>query len=259
MGNTWQWSDNTYGILLANASSSTDSLSVTTVQGTFPDISSGDGQQFGIVLNPNLTGLADNSNTERCTVIANDSGTFTLATGLAYDHTEDENVVLVATSASLDYLYDFPYVTTDGTFSSSPELAADLSGGVTSFALTGVNSQAAGTPAGSVSQPPMKFAAEAQVVNFLSGTLFFGNIPTVAEDSALDIYGACIVSDLVGTNGLMISTSNEVYSGDTLGTLDIGGGTAYTTGSDLSFSDGVVTTTAGGFYSVTVMAWSAWA
>jgi len=112
---SWLLADATYGHLTANALSGNESLVVATDQGTFPTPAAG--QQFPIVINPNLTGLADNATTERCIVTANSSGTFTVGP-LTYNHSSGEQVVVVIDSAFLMGI-QIPapvFITTTGTW-----------------------------------------------------------------------------------------------------------------------------------------------
>jgi hypothetical protein len=68
-------------------------LDVSTLQGTFPSPTTG--QAFVAVVNPNLSGLLDNTTTERVIVTANSSGTWTLSGSLAHSHSAGEYVAIV--------------------------------------------------------------------------------------------------------------------------------------------------------------------
>ena len=106
---------------MSAASATATTITVSTVQGTFP--SPGAGQAFIAVLNPNTSGLIDNATTERCIVTVNSSGTWTIPAGLAHNHGSGEYVALVLSTTWLTDLVQ------TGTSSSGAIPVANGSGG----------------------------------------------------------------------------------------------------------------------------------
>lgn len=128
---TWLWQDNTYGHLTSAAMSGAGSVFVSS-DSTEPFPTPGDGQQFSIVINPNLDALADNDNTERQVVTAVSGTEFALAGTLANAHSKGEQVVLVITAAALDSLSSLVDV---ATYSFSYDTAGLLDGVDTGIAI----------------------------------------------------------------------------------------------------------------------------
>jgi hypothetical protein len=91
---------------------------------------------------------------------------------------------------------------------------------------------------------------------FVLGIAQFVGIP-VSTDDFDGVYKA-FVTDLTGTNTLSLQANASTTAGDTTLSLDPTGATPTITGTDLSYATGIVTSAAGGVYSILVTVTGSW-